>query len=256
MIKNTSALMIAWEFLFSMNIMYTMITVPLLICFPHLTGRTGKGAIALGYINELMWMLQIVLKLFTADLINGISDFSGAARAYFRSGLLFFDLFATIPSSILLFSHTKEQYRKFFMLLRFSHWNQFFFPFLFMADRYINVQPVVKAKYMTVLQVFMFILILGHFMACMWILLGNTDTEDGSSWRPAMEMPDPKDEASFVWATAFYFMFEVYSTVGYGEMGFGTSYEYIYLMLCMFIGVAYMSVLLTVLAGLFDSYDY
>lgn len=139
MLRNTSTVIIVWEFIFSMNIMYTMIIVPLLICFPHLEGNTGKMNVALGYINEIMWMIQIILKFITADLMNGITTLKEAARGYFRSGLLFFDLLATIPSSILLFSQTQTQIRKYFMLCRFSHWNQFFFPFLFMADRYINV---------------------------------------------------------------------------------------------------------------------
>jgi len=35
MIKKNSTVRIVWDFLFSMNIMYTMIIVPLNICFPH-----------------------------------------------------------------------------------------------------------------------------------------------------------------------------------------------------------------------------
>ena len=190
--------------------------------------------------------------------MNGITTVKDAAVSYFRSGFMVFDLVATIPSSILLFLNrdTSKHLRKYFMLLRFSHWSQFFFPIIFVMDRYINIQPVIKAKYLSLVEVFMFILILGHFMACMWVILGNRDQDEGKSWRIAMEMPKPEVDSSFIWVTAYYEMFEVYSTVGYGDMSYGTNFEYWFILLCEFIGVAYMSVLLIKLSGLFESYDY
>lgn len=66
-------------------------------------------------------------------------------------------------------------------------------------------------------------LILGHFMACMWILLGQIDKE--GSWLFANDMPTPREDKSMVWATAFYWIFEVFSTVGYGDFSYSTSPE-------------------------------
>lgn len=88
-----------------------------------------------------------------------------------KSGMFFLDIIATAPSVTLLFMN-KRNIGKYFMLLRFSHWSQFFFPFQYVIDRFATMAPVTKAKYMNLAMVFIFVLILGHFMACMWILLG------------------------------------------------------------------------------------
>ena len=106
------------------------------------------------------------------------------------------------------------------------------------------------------MQVFIFILILGHFMACMWIILGGTDPEGGTSWLFANPMPDPREDKSFVWATAFYWIFEVFTTVGYGEIAYGTNKEYLFALFSEFIGVSFNSILIASLSGLFDEYGF
>ena len=97
---------------------------------------------------------------------------------------------------------------------------------------------------------------LGHFFACMWIILGTSDPDQGTSWIYANGMPEPKDDKSFVWATAFYWIFEVFTTVGYGDFSYGTNSEYLFALFSEFIGVTFNSVLIASLSGLFDDYGY
>jgi hypothetical protein len=100
------------------------------------------------------------------------------------------------------------------------------------------------------------VLIFGHFMACIWIVLGRLDDDNQVSWLFGNNMPAPEDDRSFVWATSFYWIFEVFSTVGYGDFAYSTKLEMFFALLCMFTGVAFNSILLTLLAGLFDEYTY
>lgn len=103
--------------------------------------------------------------------MNGITTMNEALTAYMRSGMFFLDIIATAPSFTLLCFY-KRNVSKFFMLIRFSHWPEIFFPFQYVIDRFSTMAPVKKAKYMSLAKVFIFVLILGHFSACMWILLG------------------------------------------------------------------------------------
>lgn len=93
-------------------------------------------------------------------------------------------------------------------------------------------------------------------MACMWIILGTQDPEGGTSWIYANDMPLPQDDMSFVWATAFYWIFEVFTTVGYGDFSYGTNLEYLFALLSEFIGVSFNSILIASLTGLFDEYGF
>jgi hypothetical protein len=88
----------------------------------------------------------------------------------------------------------------------------------------------------------------------MWILLGQIDKE--GSWLFANGFPSPREDKSMVWATAFYWIFEVFSTVGYGDFAYSTEYEKLFALICEFTGVAFNSILLTLLAGIFDEHTY
>jgi hypothetical protein len=54
-------------------------------------------------------------------------------------------------------------------------------------------------------------------MACVWILIGRLNYEHGS-WLAFNDMPDPEKDPVTVWICAFYWIFQVYSTVGYGDL--------------------------------------
>lgn len=57
MIEKNKAIMIAWEFCFSLVIMYNMITVPLYICFPWTVEQVSARTKFLDYSVELLWAL-------------------------------------------------------------------------------------------------------------------------------------------------------------------------------------------------------
>lgn len=80
--------------------------------------------------------------------MNGITTMKEAVIAYMRSGMFFLDIIATAPSVTLLFMN-KRNIGKFFMLIRFSHWAQFFFPFQYLIDRFSGMAPTKKSKYMS-----------------------------------------------------------------------------------------------------------
>ena len=67
---------------------------------------------------------------------------------------------------------------------------------------------------------------------------------------------DPHFDKSMVWATAFYWIFEVFSTVGYGDFSYSTNWEKLFALICEFTGVAFNAIILTLLAGIFDEHTY
>lgn len=57
MIEKQKPIMIAWEFAFSLVVMYNMITVPLYICFPWIVEIHTTEDKVIDYSVELLWVL-------------------------------------------------------------------------------------------------------------------------------------------------------------------------------------------------------
>lgn len=92
-------------------------------------------------------------------------------------------------------------------------------------------------------------------MACVWILIGRLNYENGS-WLAFNDMPDPEKDPVTVWICAFYWIFQVYSTVGYGDLQHETDPEKLFGMFVMFSGVTITAILMTTLSGMFDEFNY
>ena len=60
------------------------------------------------------------------------------------------------------------------------------------------------------------------------------------------------ENEQYIWATSFYWIFEVIATAGYREFSYGTNAEYIFAILLEFIGVTFNSILVANLSGIFD----
>ena len=238
---------IIWELFFSFVVMFNMFTVPCMIAFPEVSQRLSARFLYFELLLEIMWVLQIIQMCITADPPR-TTTLSAIVSKYSRSGMLYLDVIATIPSIILLIMG-KRSVGKYFMLIRFTHASQFFYPFQLYFDKVSKATKVKKQRLMALVQVFVYILVLDHFMACMWIVLGGRDPEGGTTWLFANNMPDKSEHPIRVWATAFYWVFEVISTVGYGDFSYSSNPEYLFAISLEFIGVIFNAILVGTVMG-------
>jgi hypothetical protein len=125
MIRKDKLSMIIWELIFSLVVMFNMITVPLMITFPWVIEEVSSNILVFELCFEGIWVLQIILKFLTAEP-PVIKTFKEAAAEYFFP-MFILDLLATAPSIGLLLLGRRDM-AKYFMLIRFSHWPQFFYP--------------------------------------------------------------------------------------------------------------------------------
>lgn len=102
---------------------------------------------------------------------------------------------------------------------------------------------------MALLQLLVFTMVLDHFMACLWIILGGRDPEGATTWLFAMEMPEKAEQPIRIWANAFYWVFEVISTVGYGDFSYSSNLEYSFAILLEFFGLMFNAILIGTVAG-------
>lgn len=161
------------------------------------------------------------------------------------------DVIATVPAFLLLLMH-KHHIAKYFMLVRYSHFSACFNPIRLYFDKVSKSTKVQKAKFLTLAQVFIFILMYGHFLSCMWVILGGRDPVNKQTWIYKNEYPEPYGNVRLMWCTSFYWVFEVLSTAGYGDFMYSSNAEYLFAILLEFSGVSFNAILVGTVSGLFD----
>ena len=112
-----------------------------------------------------------------------------------------------------------------------------------------------------------FVIYISHINACIWLWLGNMyDCKDKNdptqlldkcyqSWRHLPSNGFENKPYISVYIFAFYWIFEVITTVGYGDYSGQTSEEYIFSIILEFLGLTFFSFLMGSINGIFNTKD-
>lgn len=102
-----------------------------------------------------------------------------------------------------------------------------------------------------------------HLNACLWLYIGNQSPCIGDgiidtsgcikSWRYANGFYNKPIHTQYIFA--FYWIFEVITTVGYGDFTGKTSLEYIFSIILEFLGLTFFSFLMGSINGIFNTKD-
>lgn len=107
----------------------------------------------------------------------------------------------------------------------------------------------------------LYVIYISHCCACLFIQLGKemscpgptTDTSCTKSW--IYENAFDKKNYSSIYIFAFYWIFEVITTVGYGDYSGKTQNEYIFSILLEFLGLTFFSFLMGSITSIFSTSD-
>ena len=106
------------------------------------------------------------------------------------------------------------------------------------------------------------VIYISHLMACGWLLLGKLQpcTKEiaagescTKSWVFKEEFDTKPNHTQYIFA--FYWIFEVITTVGYGDYSGSTSDEYIFSIALEFLGLTFFSFLMGSINGIFNNSD-
>lgn len=109
-----------------------------------------------------------------------------------------------------------------------------------------------------------------HVMGCIWLWLGqqspckldpeapydgdnNAEANCTASWKFAAGFENKSYHTQYIFA--FYWIFEVITTVGYGDYTGATSQEYIFSIILEFLGLTFFSFLMGSINGIFNTSD-
>lgn len=139
--------------------------------FPEFKASTSSVEL----IIDIVWTFDICLKFLRPKLGVRKPTMKSVAKSYVLEGSFFIDLIATVPPMITGEKYTSINFLKY---LRMWHYFTMMFP---VKALLILLNPNSNSKKIKNIFDFMVliltILLLAHFMACIWIFLGKQDNE-------------------------------------------------------------------------------
>ena len=164
----------AWFFVQCMCLWFNLYSTPAIMLEPELNERLRTICI----FNELVWALDIIrMLMFNAP--DGEDSFAFAID--YIKGQFIFDILATLPQLLSFFS------AKFVILklLRLSHLSLVIMPFRSVVNTcFSNRGKLFNAALISAFQTCCYIVILLHYLGCLWIFIGSEyflDFEKGAT---------------------------------------------------------------------------
>ena len=268
-----------WSFLITMLIIYNLFVTPFVVVFPTvyqwcendseqtITGEDCSGPGRTPRYNETMRSIELAFDIIY--LIEIILNFVKKTRAYttlhqiaqnYVLGYFAFDVIATIPC--LFMNETIDFY--ILKALRIVHVTRLTQPLQLLLG--IALQKYSKKRQNDLTgfaSLIFYVIYVSHLMACGWLYLGqfypcvdklgDPLLDCTKSWVYEAGFDDKPKHTQYIFA--FYWIFEVITTVGYGDYSGSTSGEYVFSIALEFLGLTFFSFLMGSINGIFNTSD-
>ena len=200
------------------------------------------------FITDISWTIEICLNFISADHTH--RTFKDIALNYLKF-YFWIDAIATFPNLLTMEQNESLMALK---LLRIFHLMDLFKPIRLLLEHvfmrnYITQQ--INNVY-SLITLFTGVWLFAHFCACIWIILGTRDDDSWINSRMAENYDGVwADYGAYeLYVVSLYWIFEVLTTVGYGDFSGSTIPEMLFSMFLEFGGLLFFSIL----TGLMVSY--
>jgi hypothetical protein len=201
----------------SVALQIELICVPLVLLDASILRSYESNILVL----NIIWIINIAVKLQTIKLERPSDNPVHIAGIYLISDFLF-DVGATLPSMLMPLNNKV-------FVLRILHINELskvgyplqkLVEFAFPNSRIgrLNLSLIIKFLY--------FILIGAHYLICLWIWIGTKQLMHDTNVPWLIKNPS-LGSGSNLYIFVFYWIFTIFTTVGYGDFTGGTTGEYL-----------------------------
>ena len=193
---------------------------------------------------DILWCVKIAISFLMIHNPNEVT-LTDSAITYLSTSFLL-DAVTTFPSVYYWGDAEPYTITSSFRLLYFS---QLMNPFSMCLNQ-LCLRSYTQHRFNQIfffISLFFFMLVLAHMCACFWIYIGRLDEDlpedQRQSWLFVQD--DFKDKGDYwLWTFSFYWIWEVFSTVGYGDYVGGTREEFVFSIALELIGLTFFSLLM------------
>ncbi|KAF4689681.1 hypothetical protein FOZ60_001279 [Perkinsus olseni] len=212
-VSPSSSGRIVWDMILAAALVYVIIGIPFEAAFVASEGSYPSSQLVL----DAILLIDVLLQFHTQFSENGalISSRKRIARRYLKSWL-WPELLTSIPWGLFISKYSRElsaiKLGRTLSLARLGNMTM-----TIMAKVEYRVQSEIWWIILGVLKLVSALLVMCHWGACLWWLVGKLSIEDHDiSWITAMDMVDATRAQQYV--AAMYFMTTTLTTVGYGDV--------------------------------------
>ncbi|KAF4758362.1 hypothetical protein FOZ63_009137, partial [Perkinsus olseni] len=212
-VSPSSSGRIVWDMILAAALVYVIIGIPFEAAFVANEGSYPSSQLVL----DAILLIDVLLQFHTQFSENGalISSRKRIARRYLKSWL-WPELLTSIPWGLFISKYSRElsaiKLGRTLSLARLGNMTM-----TIMAKVEYRVQSEIWWIILGVLKLVSALLVMCHWGACLWWLVGKLSIEDHDiSWITAMDMVDATRAQQYV--AAMYFMTTTLTTVGYGDV--------------------------------------
>lgn len=250
-IRENSTFRIIWDSFILILIFITVGLLPFQIAFNQDLLLDYQK---LNYFFDSFFFIDIFLNFFTSYRYHGeeITDIQKTKNHYFKK-FFFIDFVANIPLDILFVFFPEITIGKIplFLLLRllrllriarllliFNRW-----------ESYSHINP----GYVRITKLFITVIILTHWIACIWFFLAFIDNFPPDSWVVALEIENASVIRQYIYS--LYWAVTTMTTIGYGDITPNRDIEYVAATMIMIVGASTYAFIIGNIASLFSNLD-
>lgn len=259
-----------WDFMITCIIIYNLFVTPFILVFPdvyqdkdqdgnYVTRNSSQQRMkSIEMVFDIIYCIEIILNFVKRT--RGHKTLPSIAWNYI-SNYFFFDVISVIP---LFNTNDIENFSLYYLkAFKIARFDRIAIPHRLLLS--IVLQKLSKQRQNdlnTFCGLILNIVYISHVSACFWIFLGFLDPctgktveDDGciESWIYENGFSDKTYESIYIFS--FYWIFEVITTVGYGDYTGKTLVEYVFSVALEFLGLVFFSFLMGSITSIFGASD-
>jgi hypothetical protein len=250
-IRESSQFRIVWDFFILVLILVSCVLIPFQIAFEHIsTSSTNK----LTYIIDGFFWLDIGLNFFTSYCSSGqeITDLKEIKKHYIRN-VLFVDLFANFPLELFFLNQPTLGINNISLILIVRILRLFRIVRLYIIFSRWESQHWINPGYLRIIKFLLTVLLLTHWIACLWFLIAFMDNFPKDSWVVVTGIKDAPIAKQYI--VSLYWAFTTMTTIGYGDITPNRTIEYLVTIIIMFLGASIYALIIGNIASLISQID-
>lgn len=250
-IRENSTFRIIWDSFILVLIFITFGLFPFQIAFhPDLLLKHHKFT----YLLDIFFWIDIFLNFYTSYRHNGdeIKDIKSIKQHYLKTFFII-DSFANFPFAglSLFFPENIINEIPLFLILRIFNLLRIVRLLLIFHrwESYSHINP----GYVRITKLFITVIILTHWIACIWFFLAFIDDFPSDSWVVVLGIEDTSVTRQYIYS--LYWTVTTMTTIGYGDITPKRDIEYIAATLIMIVGASTYAFIIGNIASLFSNLD-